>query len=64
VNKYRRSLQALRQIGRDCIMKRIKMIQNSEETSKDILSFMLSSKKNKQAFFAVVSEYIFFCSQS
>jgi len=34
----------MRKIGRDCIVKRIQMIQSGEEVPKDILSYMLSCK--------------------
>ena len=38
---YRETIRALRMIGRDCIMKRIKAVEDGEPIPRDILSSML-----------------------
>ena len=42
---FRKVTQALRQIGRDCIMRRIKSIQSGKDTPQDILTLILSGMK-------------------
>jgi len=43
VGKYKKCVRVLRLIGKDCILRRIKMIQDGLEIPNDILTFMLSS---------------------
>ena len=38
---YRESVRAIRMMGRDCIMKRIKMIEDGVEAPNDILAHIL-----------------------
>ena len=38
---YRETVRAIRIIGRDCIMKRIKMIESGAEVPNDILTHIL-----------------------
>ena len=38
---YRETIRAVRMIGRDCIMKRIKAVEDGEEIPRDILSSIL-----------------------
>ena len=41
VEGYREVMRALRMIGKDCIKKRIRMIENSEQVPNDILTQIL-----------------------
>jgi len=41
VEGYREAARAIRTIGRDCIQKRIRAIENGEEVPDDILSHIL-----------------------
>ena len=41
VKGYQKAARALRTIGRNCIQKRIKALDNGEEVPRDILSYIL-----------------------
>ena len=48
--QFKEVTKALRQIGRDCIMRIIKSIQSGEDTPQGILTLMLTGKKNVHSF--------------